>query len=53
MVDENGNVTPNQILNDTSGFGSEVQKAARGWKFKAPTAKGRPVNTSIAVRVTF
>ena len=52
-IDENGNVTPNQILNDTSGFGSEVQKAARTWKFKPPTAKGKPVNTSISVRVTF
>jgi len=52
-IDENGNVNPNRILNDTSGFGSEVQKAARGWKFKPPTAKGNPVKTAIAVRVTF
>jgi serine/threonine-protein kinase len=53
MIDENGNVTPNQIVNDTSGAGSDVEKAARAWKFKPPTAKGKPVKTSITVKVSF
>lgn len=52
-VDENGSVTPNQILNDTSGAGPDVQKAAQNWKFKPPTAKGKPVKTSLAVKVVF
>jgi serine/threonine-protein kinase len=53
MIDENGNVTATQIVQDTSGFGLEVQKATRGWKFKPLTTKGKPVNTSITVKVTF
>ncbi len=52
-VDENGNVTPNQVLTDNSGYGPDVQRAARSWKFKPPTAKGKPVQASISVRVTF
>ncbi len=52
-IDENGSVAPNQIVNDTSGAGEEVKKAASSWKFKPPTAKGKPVKTSITVKVTF
>ncbi len=52
-IDENGNVTPNQILNDTNGLGPEVRKAASDWKFKPPKARGKPVATSTAVKVTF
>ncbi len=52
-VDENGDVTPNQVLQDTSGYGPDVQKAARSWKFNPPKAKGKPVQASVSVRVTF
>ncbi len=52
-IDENGTVTPDQILNDTSGFGPDVMEAAKSWKFKPPTAKGHPVRTAISVRVQF
>jgi serpin B len=53
VVDENGNVTPDRILNDTSGAGQQVEQAARSWKFKPPTAKGEPVKTPIVVKVAF
>ena len=52
-IDENGGVTPDRVINDTSGFGPQVQEAARSWKFNPPTAKGKPVNTTLTVRVTF
>jgi serine/threonine-protein kinase len=52
-IDENGNVTPDRVVSDTSGFGPQVTEAARSWKFNPPTAKGKPVNTSVTVKVTF
>jgi TonB family protein len=52
-IDENGSVTPDRVINDTSGFGPQVQEAARAWKFNPPTAKGKPVNTTLTVKVTF
>jgi hypothetical protein len=52
-IDENGSVIPDRVINDTSGFGPQVQEAARAWKFNPPTAKGKPVNTALTVKVTF
>jgi TonB family protein len=52
-IDENGSVSPQRVINDTSGFGPQVQEAARAWKFNPPTAKGKPVNTTLTVKVTF
>ena len=52
-IDENGSVTPDHVMADTSGFGPQVQEAARAWNFNSPTAKGKPVNATLTVKVTF
>ena len=51
-IDENGNVSPDIILSD-NGMGPQVREAARSWKFAPPTAKGKPVKTTTAVKVAF
>jgi TonB family protein len=52
-IDEQGNVTPDHIVQDASGIGAEVLDAAKSWKFQPPRVRGKPVRTSILVKVQF
>lgn len=52
-IDESGNVTPDHVINDTSGQGPAVLAASAHWKFQPPEARGKPVKTSVAVEVKF
>ncbi|MGH9344994.1 MAG: protein kinase domain-containing protein [Terriglobia bacterium] len=52
-IDESGNVTPDHVINDTSGQGPSVLAASSRWKFQPPEARGKPVKTSVAVEVKF
>lgn len=52
-IDENGNVSPDHVINDTSGQGPAVLAASSHWKFQPPQARGKPVKTSVAVEVKF
>jgi TonB family protein len=52
-IDPNGNVTPTRILSDSDGLGPLAMAAAKKWKFNPPTVKGKPVSTSVAVKVAF
>jgi hypothetical protein len=38
---------------DDYGLGPQVMAAAKGWKFQPPTVKGKPVSTTIQVKVAF
>jgi TonB family protein len=52
-IDENGNVSPDRVTFDQSGVSSTVMEAAKKWKFNPPMVKGKPVKTSVTVKVTF
>jgi TonB family protein len=52
-IDENGDVSPDMVLSDPSGMGPTVMDAAKKWKFNPPMVKGKPVKTSVTVKVTF
>ena len=52
-IDEQGNVTPDHIVQDASGIGAGVLEAAKSWKFQPPRVRGKPVRTSILVKVQF
>jgi outer membrane biosynthesis protein TonB len=52
-INEDGSVTPGPIFQDTAGMTPQVREAARSWKFPPPTAKGKPVKTSITAKVSF
>lgn len=52
-IDESGNVTPDHVINDTSGEGPALLQACKSWKFNPPTVRGKPVRTSVSVKVTF
>jgi hypothetical protein len=52
-IDPNGNVTPGRKTSDDNGLGPQVMATAKGWKFYPPMVKGKPVSTSITVKVTF
>jgi len=52
-IDPEGNVTPVRYLSDNNGLSPQVMAAAKAWKFNPPTVKGKPVSTSISVKVTF
>ena len=52
-IDENGDVSPDIVLLDPSGVGPTVMDAAKRWKFNPPMVKGKPVKTSVSVKVTF
>ncbi len=52
-IDPNGNVNPVRYLPDDNGLGPQVMAAAKGLKFEPPIVKGKPVSTSIQVKVTF
>jgi serine/threonine-protein kinase len=52
-IDENGNVSPDIVLLDQSGLGQAVMDASKNWKFAPPMVKGKTVQTSVAVKVTF
>ncbi|MGA2984969.1 MAG: protein kinase [Terriglobia bacterium] len=52
-IDPNGNVTPGRKTVDDNGLGPQVMAAAKGWKFNPPMVKGKPVATSIQVKVAF
>lgn len=52
-IDENGNVTPDRILNDTSGQGQAVLSACTHWKFTPPRVRSKPVHTGLSIEVTF
>lgn len=52
-IDESGNVTPDHVINDTSGQGPAVLAASAHWKFQPPEARGKAVKTSVAVEVKF
>ncbi len=52
-IDPSGNVNPVRKTADDNGIGAQVMQAARSWKFAPPTVKGKPVMTSIQVKVTY
>jgi len=52
-IGEDGGVTPDRILLDPSGAGPAVMDAAKAWKFNPPTVKGKTVQTSVSVKITF
>jgi tetratricopeptide (TPR) repeat protein len=52
-IDTSGSVHPDHALDDKCGLGSAVEQAAQKWKFNPPTAKGKPVQTSVTVKVEF
>ena len=52
-IDERGEVSPDRVISDTSGVGPTVMDAAKKWKFNPPMVKGKPVQTSVTVKVTF
>ena len=52
-IDPNGNVTPGRKTLDDAGLGPQVMAAAKGWRFNPPTVRGKPVSTSIQVKVSF
>ncbi len=52
-IDTSGSVHPDHALDDQCGLGSAVEQAAQKWKFNPPTAKGKPVQTSVTVKVEF
>lgn len=52
-IDEAGNVTPDHVINDTSGQGPALLDACKSWKFRPPTVRGKSVRTSVSVKVTF
>ena len=52
-IGEDGVVSPDRILLDQSGAGPAVMDAAKSWKFNPPTVKGKTVQTSVTVKVTF
>ena len=52
-IDQNGNVTPTRKQLDDYGLGPQVMAHAKTWKFNPPTVKGKPVSSSIQVKVTF
>jgi hypothetical protein len=52
-IDPNGNVTPGRKTSDDNGLGPQVMPAAKAWKFNPPMVKGKQVQTTIQVKVTF
>lgn len=52
-IGPDGSVTPGRKTLDDAGIGTQVMAAARAWKFNPPTVKGKQVQTTIQVRVTF
>ncbi len=52
-IDPNGGVTPDIIVNDTSGVGAAVLSDASHWKFQPPRVRSKPVRTSVSVMVKF
>jgi outer membrane biosynthesis protein TonB len=52
-IDPSGNVTPGRKTVDDYGLGPQVMAAAKGWKFNPPMVIGKPVATSIQVKVSF
>jgi TonB family protein len=52
-IDNDGNVKPVRYLSDDNGLSPQVMAAAKEWKFNPPTVKGKPVSTSISVKITF
>ncbi len=54
QINEKGQVTGGQVLEDTSGEGQSVLAAAlQGWAFSSPTVRQIPVTTTATVRVRF
>ncbi|HET7100037.1 MAG TPA: energy transducer TonB, partial [Terriglobia bacterium] len=54
QINEKGQVTGGQVLEDTSGAGQNVLAAAlQGWRFSAPTVKQVSVTTTATVKVQF
>jgi len=52
-IDPSGNVTPTRKTVDDYGLGPQVMAAAKAWKFNPPMVKGKPVSTTIQVKVAF
>jgi TonB family protein len=52
-IDNDGNVKPVRYLSDDNGLSPQVMAAAKDWKFNPPTVKGKPVSTSISVKIPF
>ena len=52
-IDPNGNVTPGRKTVDDYGIGPQVMAAAKAWKFNPPMVKGKPVSSTIQVKVAF
>jgi hypothetical protein len=52
-IDQNGNVTPTRKQADDYGLSPQVMAAAKKWRFNPPMVKGKPVSSSIQVKVTF
>ncbi|MDE3179928.1 MAG: hypothetical protein KGM47_09760, partial [Acidobacteriota bacterium] len=52
-IDATGSVTPDHVINDTSGKGPLLIEACRHWKFRPPSVRGKPVRTSVSVEVKF
>lgn len=54
QINEKGQVTGGQVLEDTSGAGQSVLAAAlQGWMFSPPAVKGVAVTTTATVKVQF
>jgi hypothetical protein len=53
IIDENGVVTPDVVLVDSTGLSPPVKEAARSWRFAPPTAKGVPVRAIAVVKISF
>lgn len=54
QINEKGQVTGGQVLEDTSGAGQSVLAAAlQGWRFSPPTVKQVSVTTTATVKVQF
>jgi outer membrane biosynthesis protein TonB len=52
-IDQNGDVTPIRKTVDDYGLGPQVMAAANSWKFTPPTVNGKPVSTTVQVKVVF
>ena len=53
MIDEHGKVKDVKVLSGTPILAASAKSAVQKWKFKAATLNGQPVESSMAIEVSF